>query len=746
MTKVKNLKAITQAILDALGSRKRRMVVWSLLSAITVFLGYHLYFLEFDYQFDKLFPSNDPQTRIFREHRAEFDDNTDFLFVLISDSSSFFDEQVIENIRSFEQDIRKDSMVVSTTSPGSLIRLNKTFLGLVPSPLLGADNDQLKKDSLEVLEHPVYSQFFGKDRKSGFVFIKHHRENDANEAFLNAIRASAANHNIDQYMIVGPAEAQRVFIEFIQKDFSTFLFGSVFLSFSLLMLIFRDLRSAILPFILSVLSSVWLFGLMSFLGYKINILSVLLPPIIFFVAISDIIHLMNGFKKSQEKDLSDKISDALDVAFRPTLLTSVTTAIGFLSLLWINTEPIQQLGIFASIGVLMAFLLTYSLGVLYLFHVRIKSFSAVQMPGWYTRSLMKRKRSIYALFLLFTLISVPGIFKITTNAFIMDDLPEDSQVRSEFYYADQQIGGVKTMEVRLELKTKCYDFSSPEIIKELVEIEDFLADSIGMTRSQSLVSGIKAANSILNDNSPAFYLVPDRPSQLSNALELVKSNEENWSKIVSQNGKAGVIRGFLKDEGTDVSMANFEAFESFKRDHLDTELIDAFITGPTFLVDRTNSMLSANLLKGLASAVGVIALFLGLYFRSWRLMIISLIPNLLPLLLIAGIIGWAGISLKMTSAILFTVAFGIAVDDTIHFMSYYMQNLKSGAPMDRTFEHAGSAMLITTIIMISGFGLFMISDFGATFFMGLFVSSALFLALLVDFSLLPLILSRFIKK
>ena len=219
-------------------------------------------------------------------------------------------------------------------------------------------------------------------------------------------------------------------------------------------------------------------------------------------------------------------------------------------------------------------------------------------------------------------------------------------------------------------------------------------------------------------------------------------------KLVTEDSKVGRLIGFFPELGSYETDIRNRKMLNFLDSHIDKEVISYQITGTTYLIDKSHELLSVNLLKGLLTAILVIGIILGIYFKSWKLLVISLIPNIIPLVMVAGILGWLGISLKMTTSIIFTIAFGIAVDDTIHMMSYYLRNKKPDPfkRMESTFRHAGSAMLITSVIMSAGFSLYLFSNFGATFYMGLFVSLSLIIALAIDLTLLPLLLIRFKKN
>lgn len=718
-----------------------------LIALISGFFLFSASRLDFDYQFDKLYPANDPETILYKEHVQDFDVSSAFMYLILTEDR-IFDSTFLKSVDRYEKSLNKDTLVEGTVSPVSLKKLIKTPFGLSAFPLLGSEPEKLKKDSIYALSHPFYSQFFSQDQKSLIIYLTHKRipSNQASDNFLQSLRTKALNAGLEDLKIVGPLEAQNVFVKFIQNDFQRFLFGSVILSFGLLMLIFRDLKSALLPFIISVFSVLWLFGLMSAMGFKVNLLSALLPPVIFFVAMSDVIHLMNAFKKTKEKDKWAQLTSALKIVWRPTLLTSITTAIGFLSLLWINTVPIQEMGVFAAIGILIPFILTFTLGVVYVLNVNIKSYTAITIPKSYGNFLLRKKRTISAIVILFVVISIPGVFMIDTNAYILDDLPSDTQVRQDFDYANEQIGGAKTWEMRIEVVDPSLKIWDKKVMLELHKLDTFLARRNFLSRVQSPLTAIKMSNSINQSGLPAAFEFPKTDRDFERAIRLIQNSNLPVDNLVTDSGKVSRILGFVKDVGTSQSITYNEEIDNLIQENIDENLVKLSITGPSYLIDKTNQELSFNLFKGLATALVVIAIFLGVFFESWKLLLISLIPNLLPLLTIAGIVGLAGISLKMTTAIVFTVAFGIAVDDTIHFMSYYIQNRHKSNPMQSTFLHAGSAMLITSIVITSGFALFLLSDFGATFYMGLFVSLALVVALIIDFTLLPLLLRKYLDK
>ncbi|WP_424961084.1 efflux RND transporter permease subunit [Ekhidna sp.] len=727
----------------------------SLLVAITLLLGWNLQYVAFDFEFEKFFPNNHPDSKAYAQHVAQFGYDNDYLHIILEREEGIFDKEFLALAAAFEKSLADIDDVENVYSPLSLQHVVKSPTGLIIFPLIHTDSPtdyQIKQDSSRVFGNPFYRSAFSNSGGALSIYMHHAHFSDQarSEKLLEAIRSKARNFGISDIRLVGKLSASGVFISYIQNDFGKFLIGSLSLSFLLLLLIFRNFKSALLPFLISLLSIVWLFGLMGLIGLKINLLSSLLPPILFFVSMSDAVHLMNALKKSGGLEAKEKLKTALQIVWVPTLLTSVTTAIGFLSLIWINTEPVQFLGVFAAIGIIFAFIITFTFGLLV---ASITNFSAdkriLEVPDKWLSILVSKKKPVIVVCALVVLALIPGITQLRINSYLLDDLPEDSQVRKDFEYADAELGGSKPYEVRVEVADTSMSIWDKKVMNEIVKIEEYLLYEYPIAKVQSPATIIKYLNMVNNGGLNENYDYPDSERSYRSTIRLKnRIDPKRLDKLVTEDGKVGRLIGFFPELGSHETDIRNQKMLKYFQENVDGSIVDYRITGTTYLIDKSHELLSINLLKGLITAIIVIGVILGIYFKSWKLLLISLIPNIIPLIMVAGILGWFGISLKMTTSIIFTIAFGIAVDDTIHMMSYYLKN-KNADPMKRmgdTFKHAGSAMLITSIIMSVGFSLYLFSNFGATYYLGLFVSLSLLIALIIDLSLLPILLITFRKN
>lgn len=744
-----HLRKVRNTYIGWLLTSRGKLTLISILVLLTTFLAWNLQFLTFDFELEKFFPRDDPDSKAYEVHKAQFGYDNNFLQIILEPKAGIFNKEFLVNATNFENSLNHIEDVESVFSPLSLQHVVKSPTGMVVFPLIHPESPKkYKSDSIRIFENEFYRASFGNGGKALCIYVEHAQFDNQNRSkrLLTTVKEKADHFDLENVKLVGKLSATNVFIEFIQTDFNKFLIASILLSLILLLIIFRKLKVALLPFCISLLSIIWLFGLMAFWGFKINLLSSLLPPIILFVSMSDAVHLMNAMQKTKGDTKLKRLQYSVGIVWTPTLLTSITTAIGFLSLLFINTEPVQNLGLFAGLGVLIAFIITFTFGLLVCVFTSFEnSKRVVEIPGSFLHLLLMNRKKTIGFILIIIVALIPGISNLKVNSFLLDDLPKDSEVRKNFEYSDKYFGGSKPYEVRVDVTDTSLSIWNKQVMDQILIIENYLSEKFPLTNTRSPSTLIKYMNQAGNGGLNEFYSYPSDTKNYNNARKLVRRiDPKRLSKLITKDEKAARIIGFFPEIGSFKTGKKNEELLSYLKENIDPSIVKYRITGTTFLIDKSHELLSFNLIKGLLFAISIIGLILGIYFKSFKLMIISLIPNLIPLLMVAGLLGWLGISLKMTTSIIFTIAFGIAVDDTIHMMSYYLKNREEDPihRMEETFKHAGSAMLITSIIMIAGFGLFLFSEFGATFYLGLFVSLSLIIALIIDLTLLPLLLIR----
>ncbi len=723
---------------------RRTLAVFWLLSL--AFFGYQVTGLKVSFEFEKLFGEENSDRQFYEQHLEVFGYDNDYLLVIVEAQSSVFDSVFLQKVSKWSKQSKKVEGVESLVSPVEIPHLIKSPLGITAIALIHSNSPaRYASDSVRIYSHPIYKTFFSENAKALLIQIthKHFKSPQEEKEFITQLNKSLTNLEFSNYRVIGKLIAQRAFIDNIKKDFSLFLTLALIVTAIILLLIYRSIRGMLLPYLVSISTMIFLLGIMALIGVELSVLSVLIPPIILFVATSDGIHLLNAYRQNKSENYFLRLNAAITKVFVPTLLTSVTTAIGFISLLSIPSKPVQELGLFAGLGVVIAFLVTFIFGPL-LLSDRYKA-SVLQLPyKQFTSFVLRRKRPIFIFFVIVTLLSLYGLFLLKTDAYLLKDLPEKSKVKQDFEFVDQNFGGSKPWEMAIWPADSNLTIWNYEFINEASKIGDYLQEEFGIERLFSPVEMVKYGHQIEKGGANRYFKVPSEV-QYKAALDNVDKlkSKAGFNVVTDSSETYARFAAFIPEWGSFDTRKRNEALENFIQEDIDTNILNYRITGTTYLIDQSNESISINSIYGLLIATALISIVLALYFKSMRILIVSLVPNFIPLLLTAGVMGYMDAPLKLTTSIIFVVAFGIAVDDTIHFLGAF-KNTKAvnySWRLVKTFRTAGLSICITSLLIISGFVLFTFSAFATTFYLGLFLSLAMFSALVTDLLLLPLLLN-----
>jgi len=332
---------------------------------------------------------------------------------------------------------------------------------------------------------------------------------------------------------------------------------------------------------------------------------------------------------------------------------------------------------------------------------------------------------------------------------MLTSVPEESQIRQDFRFFENKFSGVRPIEIAI-LPQGNYDINDPAVIREVRKFEEHLTSYEPINHVVSPLTIYRTANKSLSNGKLSAYHIPEDSSQFRKINQLLKQRGDGtFAAVMGSQQEMGRITGKMKDIGSENVKALYSKIRDYKADNINTSITDFRITGKMFLVDKNNDYLIGNLITGLALAFVVVGILMGLLFRQLKMVLISFIPNIIPLIIAGAVMGYFDITLKATTSIIFTIAFGIAVDDTIHFLSRFKLEQLKGAgqvmAMRRTFVETGKAISFTTIILLSGFSTLIFSDFTVTYYIGLLIGLTLASALIADLLLMPLLLYRFYR-
>ena len=737
----------------------------TLVIGLTAFMGYELTHLKFDYDFEKFFPKNDDETDFFFAYRQEFTSDNDFLLIAVENNNGVFDSAFLQEVSSFTDQIAE---LEDVSFVSSITNQEERFFfasGASSSkPYFDPRDFNAHRDSLRIFKNEeLINTFIAEDAKSICLFLRHteYISKKKSDALINSVNEVISDFDFDKTRVAGRTVGQQYYIEKMTFEMVLFVGLSAFLIVLFLAIAFRSVWGVLIPQIIIFASMIWVVGGMGLFNEPMNIVLSTLPTIMFVVSMSDVIHLVSRYLDALR--VEEKVFDAIMVAVKEvglaTLLTSITTSVGFFSLYFVNVQPIQAFGVVMGFGVLIAFVLTFlTLPILfYLFpgpkYVRKSKkkhfWQKYLLRGFYL-VLRKRKQIIWSTIIIM-LISIGGMLQLKSNNFLMDDLSQDEPLKVDFNYLDDHYGGIRPFELAVIIKDSSMSVWDKEFLQTVDSVEAYLESDYKVAIKNSLVKMLKVMNRSSHAGKKEYYKLAKSKRALKTqkrALKIVQKGKFILNFIDTSDTKTR-ISGTIPDLGNSVV---FEKNEKL-RDFLNTKTIGGKIqykiTGTAHLIDKNLKYMSTSLIRGLIISILIVAMIIGLIYKSSSILVISIITNLIPLIFIAGIMGYFGIDLKTSTSIVFTIAFGIAVDDTIHFLGKFKYELMKGRTkmyaLKRTYLTTGKAMILTTLILCAGFLLLIFSSFLGTFHMGLLLCITLFVALIADITILPVMLLLFYK-
>lgn len=744
---------------------------WALISLgfILVLSGFFLLALRelrFDYNFEKFFPDHDTQTSYYKQHRERFESDNDFLLLAIENKKGIYDLSFLKNIERLRNDIERTVPFVKRAVAITSAKEAKIypFGGLVFDPYIHGQRKFLAADAKRISATPeLQNTLVAKDTQSVCIFIRHqdYIKRQQSDLMLAKIHQLVDAYYFDGVHLSGRTHGQKVYVDRMMEEMVFFLFLSAALVLVFLFLTFRSVWGMLVPMSVMIMACIWLLGGMAWLDEPINILLVTLPTILFVVAMADVIYIVSrylqGLREGLNKVEATKITYK-EIAF-PAFLTSITTAIGFGSLYFVKVIPIQVFGVVAGLGTLIAYFFTmFLLPILFLLLPTPKYIhQQAEAPYWRRflsfifKFLIRRRTAVLVGSALLIVGSFFGIVLIRNNHYLMDDLHPKEQLKQDFKFIDTHYGGIRPFDVAVELSDPELSFWDPAVLKELQKVENYLENTYGAEIKNSLTQSLCIMNRASHGGSAAYFEIPTQKSVLKNFRRNLRRLEGGTylRTILDSTERFSRMHGNLADLGSAIIAKRNTAFERYCKQLPLHGKVTYRITGAAHLLDRNIDFISASLVEGLIFSVLLIALIMGLVYKSLRMMLISMIPNLIPLLVIAALMGFGGIELKTSTAVIFTIAFGIAYDDTIHLLAKFKIELAKGRStayaLKRAYMERGKAMILSSLILCCGFSMLVFSTFMGSFYMGILISITLFVALISDLTLLPVLVLLFYR-
>ena len=500
----------------------------------------------------------------------------------------------------------------------------------------------------------------------------------------------------------------------------------------------------------------WTFGFIGLFRYEITVLTGLIPSLVIVIGIPNCIFLTNKYQQeySTHGNKAKALQRVITRVGMATLMTNLTTAAGFATFMITNSELLKEFGLVAAVSIVALFFLCLIIIPIYYSYQPIpkekhlqhlnRNYTKVFMQ-WIEKMVKYNRRYVYAIAIILFIISVFGAFNIKTSGSLTEDMPKNEAFFKDIIFFEKEFDGVMPLEITINTKRK-NGVMRLTTMKRMDELQKSIEAFPELSKPLSIVNLVKYSKQAFYNGNPDFYELPTSQEQafiLSYAKNSAKNSQKDFIKsYVSKDGSVARITTFMKDIGP----GNMEKVENKLvlkiNENFPSDRYEVTLTGKAYVFQKGTKYLLDNLISSLLFAIFLISMLMVFMFRSFKMVVISLIPNLLPLIITAGLMGYFGIPLKPSTILIFSIAFGLSVDDTIHFLAQYRQELtqhnwKIKKSVFATLKEAGVSMFYTSVVLFSGFSVFMLSSFGGTVALGGLIAFTLFFGMLSNLLLLP---------
>ena len=746
---------------------KGRLLILALIIAMIVMMANYASQTNLSYEMAKILPPDHPTHINYENFKSEFGESINTMVIAVQDVD-FFSKEHLYAWNKFGDEIERIGGV-------------NGMLNITKLPVLTTDSTKKKfiserwyfpemtsselDSSLKVFHNQkIYEgMLYNKDAYSAIMLV------DINKIIL----ATPERKNlIDEIVASGEKYSKTLNIEVkysglpyirtidsikVKDEISIFILFTLLITSFILLLFFKSFKATIISIIVVVIGVLFSFGTMGMLGYDISILMALVPPVIIVIGIPNCIFLINKyhteFKKNKDKDKSLHLM--ISKIGNITLLTNLTTASGFAAFLLTKSETLQEFGLVASISIIFIFIISILLiPIWFSFFPAPKLRHTQHLDKKWVRSVVallsdwvkNKRRTIYIVSAILTVVGFIGLSLIKTTGNITDDLSRNGDLYEDLQFFENNFGGVMPLEIIIDTKDT-NGINNPNVMLKVQELQDELSRYSEFSKPVSYIEFVKYANQAYKNDGPKYYTLPQR-RDIGRISSIVRKSEEiNNLEVKLKDDINSKARITLRMK--DIPTPKMDSILNQLKPKIDSifnpEEYNVVVTGSSRVFLEGTKFLVGNLVYSLLLVILLISIFMAWMFRSFRMVIVSLIPNLIPLLLTSAIMGYFSIPIKPSTILVFSIAFGISVDDTIHFLAKYRQELVASnwnirQSVFNALKETGVSMIYTSVVLFFGFFVFVASDFGGTVALGLLVSITLFFAMLSNLLLLPALL------
>ena len=749
---------------------RNRVIISIFIVIITIFLALQWKNVGMTYNEANLLPKNHIANKDYQKFLKTFGEEGNLVVIGIKDTT-FFTPKAYKAWDEMMINLKKRNEVELIVSLNDLKKLQKNDtlekFELVPlidqkktvDPKYLSEIKQQLFNDLPFYEGLLFNKESGSIRSA--IYIKKEVVNSPirKEFILNVLVPEVAKFeketNID-LKVSGMPYIRTINTENMKGEIGLFIGAALFITSLIFFLFFRSHRATFISICILIVGVMWSFGTLGLFHYKITILTAIIPPLIIVIGITNCIFLINKYQqeikihRNQAKALQRVISK-IGVS---TLMTNLTTAIGFATFMITGNDLLYEFGLVTSINVIIVYLLTLIVvPIVYSFMPLPKEKHLNHLSKNYLSSilnsvenLVRNKRNlIYGIYAFLLIFSIIGVSQMKVSGSLISEMPKSASFFKDITFFEKEFKGVMPLEIMIDTKRKKGVMKS-STLRKMDELQNTIDSIPELSKPVSIVNLVKYSKQAFYNGNPEYYELPNSQEQafiLSYAKNATKNSKDNLMKsYVDSTGQYARITTFMKDVGTD-EMEKVEGKLKAKIHKIfPSDRYEVTITGKALVFQKGTSYLVNNLIESLIFAILLIAGLMAYMFRSVKMIFASVVTNILPLCITSGLMGYFGIPLKPSTILVFSIAFGISVDNAIQFMAKYRHDLiQNGGKIKKAvisaLHETGISTFYTSVVLIFGFAIFTLSSFGGTIALGGLISVTLTFAMFANLVVLP---------
>ena len=755
---------------------RNRLANLLVILAMTGFMGYMATGLKISYDFQQMLPYTDSISIDYHHFKEVFGEDGSVMFIGIKSDNLFeLDEfndwwDLTYSIKAMEGvgEVVSLARIYQLEKDDSLRKLNFDLV------FQGKPQSQAELDSLKnvVLSIPFYEGFLiNKETGATLMMVTLNKEEIKNRNRVRLVKdivdltdKFGQNHNIKVHYSGLPYIRIKI-AEKLQKEQFMFVLSALALTVLILLAFFRSFKIALFTLIIVLINVAWILGLNVVLGYKLTILTAILPPLLIVIVVENCIFMLTKFHH-EFKLHRNKVKALSRMIMRlgtTNLLTNAATAAGFATFIITGNKILTEFGILASLSILVAYLLTLMLvPIIFSYlpapeqrHIKhLETGPVLRIINTIVNIVSKRRTVIYIITVIIVIVGIAGITQLKSAGKIVDDVARRDPIYKDLAFIEENFKGVMPFEISIDTKKKRGVMKYTNIEK-LEQVQKVLAEYPEISKSLSVVDVVKFARQAFYNGDTSYYGLPNT-QELNFMIRYLPKMEEGKRTIMNSFLDTNMQVTRITSQLGNIYTYDIERIRDEIRPRIDSIFpapeYDVLITGTSIVYLEGSKYLMKHLLMSLVLAIILISALMAMLFSSARMIIISLIPNLIPLIMTAGMMGFIGITIKPSTIIIFSIALGISVDNAIQYLGRYRLFLiynkwKIRPSVISALKETGFSMIYSSSVLFFGFAIFIFSTFGGTSALGYLISFTLLMALLCNLFILPsflLTLDKFI--